>query len=150
MLDFIWHFRGSVPLGPSSSDMAVLERVAAALRRQRKPISRRGPDFITFDSPLFSDFFTPNWLELVIYDRGRVWIEKTAGGRRLRYDLRSLHGFVLCLAAAFVAAVMGLAGSDPTEGLKMGAIAFGWLYGMNIFLAAVRVPGVFQRAVNNT
>lgn len=86
---------------------------------------------------------------MVIYDRGRFWIEQGLDGRRLRYDLRSLHGMVFCLFAAFTAFFFGLAGDGLSRGLKFAAGAFAWLYGMNILLALVRVPSAIRKAVTS-
>jgi hypothetical protein len=116
MLDFIWHLRGSLALESIGSIEAVLDRVERLLDKQRKPVTERGADYLAFDDPLWSDLFGPNWLALVIYDRGRFWIEHGLGGRRLRYDLRSLHGMVFCLFAAFTAFFFGLADGASLEG----------------------------------
>lgn len=140
LLDVLWHMRGSVDLNRTASDDVILRRVAKALERQRKPISDSGATFVEFDSPLFSDFFAPNWLALIIYDRGRIWIDRTGVAPVLRYDLRSLHGFIFCLVAAVLGGVAG--------GVGVGLGAFAWLYGMNILLALIRVRGVFERAAS--
>ena len=147
MLDSVWHLRGSVRLdGVGSNDIA-LTRVEQLLESQRKSVSERGPDYLVFDHPLWRDPFGPNWLAMVIYDRGRFWIEQTLHGRRLRYDLRSLHGMVFCLFAALTAFFFGLAGDGLSGGLKFAAGAFAWLYGMNILLALVRVPSSIRKAL---
>jgi len=140
LLDVLWHMRGSIDLSRTATDDVILRRVVAALERQRKPISDRGATFVEFDSPLFSDFFAPNWLALIIYDRGRIWIDRTGVVPVLRYDLRSLHGFIFCGVSALAVAVI----AEPAIGLG----AFAWLYGMNIVLAVIRVPGVFERAAS--
>jgi hypothetical protein len=86
---------------------------------------------------------------MVIYDRGRFWIEQDLGGRRLRYDLRSLHGMVFCLFGALMFFFFGLAGGGLSGGLKYAAAAFAWLYGMNVLLALGRVPLAIRRAVRS-
>jgi hypothetical protein len=149
MLDFIWHLRGSISLDGLGSNDATLDRVEHLLERQRKGVSDRGPDYLTFDDPLWSDPFGPNWLAMVIYDRGRFWIEQGLGGRRLRYDLRSLHGLVFCMFAAFMAFFFGLADGGLGGGLKWATLAFSWLYGMNILLALGRVPAAIRKAVRS-
>ena len=146
MLDFIWHLRGSVALGTIPVD-EVLDGLARLLEKQRKPVIERGTDYLVFDHPLWAGYFGPNWLAMVIYDRGIFWIEQSSDGRRLRYDLRSLHGFLFCLFAAVAAFFFGLLGGGWVIGLKFGAIAFGWLYGMNILLALARVPRSIEKAV---
>jgi hypothetical protein len=84
---------------------------------------------------------------MVIYNRGRFWIERDADGRWLRYELCSLHVMVFCQSAAVVAFLMNLANGDPLGGLRSACLAFGWLYGMNILLALGRVPSSIRRAV---
>jgi hypothetical protein len=147
MLDFGWHLRGSVPLDGIGSDTVALDRVEQLLATQQKGVSERGSDYLIFDDPLWRNPFGPNWLAMVIYDRGRFWIEHGLRGRRLRYDLRSLHGMVFCLFAAFTAFFFGLADEGLSGGVKFAAGAFVWLYGMNILLALVRVPSGIRKAV---
>ena len=79
-MDFIWHLRGSVPLDGLGPNETVLDGVERLLDRQRKGVSERGTDYLAFDDPLWSDPFGPNWLAMVIYDRGRFWIEQSLGG----------------------------------------------------------------------
>jgi hypothetical protein len=147
MLDFMWHLRGSVYLEGAPSNEVALDRLESLLERQRKGVSERGMDYVAFDDPLWSDPFGPNWLAMVIYDRGRFWIEQGIGGRSLRYDLRSLHGLIFCLFAALMVFFVALAGGGLLGGLKYGAGAFAWLYGMNMLLALLRVPGAIRNAV---
>lgn len=149
MLDLLWHLRGSVALDSVGSNAAALDRVEQLLERQRKSVSERGSDYLIFDDPLWSNPFGPNWLAMVIYDRGRFWIEQGLHERRLRYDVRSLHGMVFCLFAAFTAFFFGLADDGLSGGLKFAAGAFAWLYGMNILLALVRVPSAIRKAVTS-
>lgn len=146
MLDFIWHLRGSAALGNAPTD-EVLDGLARLLEKQRKPVIERGTDYLVFDHPLWSGYFGRNWLAMVIYDRGIFWIEQREGERRLRYDLRSLHGFLFCLFAAVAAFFFGLLGDGWAHGLKFGALAFGWLYGMNLLLALARVPSSIEQAL---
>lgn len=149
MFDTLWHLRGSVDLESVAADGRTLDRVERFLEKQRKGVSERGTDYVAFDDPLWSGPFGSNWLAMVIYDRGRFWIEQGLDGRRLRYDLRSLHGMVFCLFAAFMAFSFGLAGDGVSGGLKFGAGAFAWLYGMNILLAVLRVPSAIRKAVTS-
>jgi hypothetical protein len=149
MFDFIWHLRGSVALDRIGSNEAALDRVERLLEKQRKNTIERGADYIEFDDPLWNDSFGPNWLAMVIYDRGRFWIEQGLGGRALRYDLRSLHGMVFCLFGALMAFFFGLAGDGLASGLKFAAGAFAWLYGMNILLALARVPAAIRKAIRS-
>ena len=151
LFDFIWHLRGSARLDSMTSDAAALDGVERLLDDQGKPGWFRNQDDVTFDDPLWSNPFGPNWHAMVIYDRGRFWIERGFDGRILRYELRSLHGFVFCLFAALMAFWFGAAdGGGTSEGIKFAAIAFGWLYGMNILLALLRVPPKIRRAARGS
>ncbi len=44
----------------------------------------------------------------------------------------------------------GLADGGLLGGLKLAALAFGWLYGMNVLLALARVPPLIRKAVRDT
>jgi hypothetical protein len=147
MLDAIWHLRGSVSLHGVGADEGVLDRIEQLLEKQRKRDRDRGEHSIVFDDPLWSDPFGPNWLAMVIYDRGRFWIEQCLDGRRLRYDLRSLHGMVFCLVGALMGFAVGLATGGLWGGLEWASAVFVWLYGLNVLLAFVRVPWAIRRAV---
>jgi hypothetical protein len=147
MWDFIWHLRGSAPVHRSVSDEEVLDRVERLLERQRKPASWRGPSDLTFYVPLWEDLIGPNWLAMVIYERGSFWIEQSSRGRLLKYDLRSLHGLVFCLLVAITFFVFGITGNGLSEALSYAALGFGWIYGMNMVLARYRVPRAIRAAV---
>ncbi|MGI8611861.1 MAG: hypothetical protein ACR2KH_06290 [Sphingomicrobium sp.] len=149
MLDYIWHLRGSVALDRVATNEAALDAVARLLEKQRKPVTERGPDFIAFDDPLWTNPFSPNWLAMVLYDRGRFWIEQGLSGRRLRYELRSLHGMVFCLCGALMFFFLGMADGGVLGGLKLAALAFGWLYGLNVLSALPRVPRSIRKAVHD-
>jgi len=150
MFDFIWHLRGSVALDGAGPSEVALDGVERLLEKQRKNSIERGSDHIAFDDPLWSDPFGPNWVALVIYDRGRFWIGQGLHGRTLRYDLRSLHLMVFCLFVALIAFLAGLTHDGLSGGLKFAAGAFAWLYGMNILLALVLVPRAIRKAVRST
>jgi hypothetical protein len=147
MLDFVWHLRGSVPLDGTDTNDTALDRVEDLLENQRKAVSERGADYLSFDDPLWSDPFGPNWLAMVIYDRGRFWIERSSGCPRLCYDLRSLHGMVFCLFGALMFFFFGVASGGFWVGVKWAVGIFAWLYGMNIVLALARVPNAIRKAV---
>jgi hypothetical protein len=149
-LSILWHMRGSGRIAADQSNEAVLQRLEAMLDRQRKPIIF--PDYpnvnkLTFDDPLWSHLMWPNWLAMVIFDRGEFWIEEENGNRAVRYQLRSLHLLLLCVFAAVTFTLAGLHSNGPLGGLKFGAMAFGWLYGVNILLAILRVPFKIQSAI---
>ncbi len=84
---------------------------------------------------------------MVIYDHGRFWLEQHENQRILKYDLRSLHGFVFCLFGAAMFFTFGAADGGLTKGLKYAAFCFGWLYGMNMLLAWIRIPRAIRKAV---
>ena len=150
MLDFIWHLRGFVALDGLATNEVALDAVVRLLKKQRKPITGRGSDFVIFDDPLWRDPFGPNWLAMVMYDRGTFRIEQGLNGRRLRYELRSLHGMVFCLFGALMGFLVGIAAGGFLGGLKFAAVAFGWLYGMNVLLALWRIPRSIRKAVRAT
>ncbi len=147
MLDFLWHLRGSVTLDGLVSNDAALTRVEQLLDRQGKTVTKLGPDFVEFNDPLWSNPFGANWLAMVIYDRGSFWIEQGPAGRRLRYDLRSLHGMVFCLFGAVMFFAFGLIYEGFVAGLQFAVLAFCWVYGMNVVLAFGRVPRSIRNAV---
>lgn len=150
MLDYVWHLRGSVPLTRVGIDADVLDSVAQLLSKQQKDVSEHGSEYVVFDDPFWRNPFGPNWLAMMIYDRGRFWIEQGVHGRCLRYDLRSLHGMVFCLVLAALFFFIGLAGDGINRGFEFGATAFAWLYGANILLALARVLYAIRKAVNST
>ena len=148
MWDSIWHLRGSTPLTSGASDDEVMHRLETLLQYQRKPVTSRNGSELVFDDPLFRDLLSPNWLAMVIYDHGHFWIEHGLKGRILRYDLRSLHGFVFCLFGAAMSFAFGFAGGGLPEALRTAAFAFGWLYGTNLLLAWTRIPRKIRKAVS--
>ena len=134
-----------------TTDEAALDALERLLDDQGKPGWFRNQNDVTFDDPLWANPFGANWHAMVIYDRGRFWIERGLDGRMLRYDLRSLHGFIFCLFAGLVAFAFGAAGGGGTsEGVKFAAGAFCWLYGMNILLALLRVPRIIRHAARGS
>ncbi|HEU0310494.1 MAG TPA: hypothetical protein VFR36_04665 [Sphingomicrobium sp.] len=147
MFEFLWHLRGSTPLEGTATNAEVLDGLERMLGRQRKPIAERNTNIVTFDAPLWEDLLGGNWRAMVIYDYGRFWIDHDLSGRILRYDLRSLHGFVFCLFAAAMFFAFGSADGAIIDGFKFAALAFGWLYGMNLLLALIRVPPLIRKAV---
>jgi hypothetical protein len=150
VIDFLWHLRGSRSLERAPEDDRVMAAIERLVDRQRKTITRRTPDSLAFNDPLWSQFFVvrSNWRAMVIYDRGRFWIERGPRGRRLQYDLRSLHGFIFCTVAAgifFTFAVVSDLGLASAA--RMAALAFGWLYGVNLLIAIPRVWLAISSAV---
>lgn len=85
-------------LAPGQARAGCSVRKASRLRNTRKLLAERSPGCIAFDAPLWRDRFGPNWLSMVIYNRGRFWIDRNADGRRFRYELCSLHTFMFCLS----------------------------------------------------
>ncbi len=146
MIDAVWHLRGSVPLDPLIGNETALDRIERLLDEQWKPIAERGTDFVAFTDPLWGKF-SPNWLAMVAYDQGVFWIAQGPEGRHLRYRLRSLHGFIFSLFVSVGAFILGCVGAGVATGLVLGGLAFGWLYGMNLLLALIRVPSLIERTV---
>lgn len=146
MLDFIWHLRGTVLLDGDVSDTVALDRLERLLTRQHKSVSERGSGYIVFDD---RNPFGPDWPAMAIYDQGRFWIEQDMYGRRLCYDLRSLHCLAFCLIFSSIAFLIGLAGNGFAAGLKFAVGAFIWLYGANILLALIRVPSTIRKAASS-
>lgn len=146
MMDILWHLRGTVALKGADDDERTLDSLEHMLGKQRKTVIERSRDGIAFDDPLWRNPFGPNWLAMVIYDQGQFHIEHGPDGSKLRYDLRSLHGMVFCLCGAVMFFTVGCVSEGFSRGLALGGLAFGWLYGMNILLALVRVPLLIRRA----
>lgn len=149
MLDFIWHLRGSITLSGIASNDVIFDHLENMLDKQGKYDRKRGPEYLDFKDPIWTNFFGPNWLVMVIYDHGHFWIEQNLSERRLHYDLRSLHGMIFCLLVAFFVFFLGFFAEKISEGAKLATIAFGWLYGINILLAFSRVPSAIHKAVKN-
>lgn len=146
MLKVIWHLRGSVALDRIESNGAVLDRLERLLKKQQKGRIGRGADYLNFDTPFWDSSIFSNLRAMAIYDRGRFWISESIDERSLRYDLRSFHAFVLCLCGGSIAFFFGLAGNGVAFGLQLGMVAIGWLYGMNVLFAIVRVPAAIRKA----
>lgn len=146
-MSFLWRLHGSVELYRVTTDQELLDEVARWLKKQWKPVTERGSDFVVFNDPLFATPFTPNWVALSLFDHGRFWIEHEPVGRTLRYELRRLHGFVFCLFGAGVAFLFGLAVGGLAQGLKYGAVSFAWIYGGNALMSWLRVPAAVRKAV---
>ena len=144
---FIWHLRGSVALGAAVKDEDALNAIERLLAKQRKLVTERSPDAIGFDQSFWRSLFGPNWLAMVIYGRGRFWIERGPAGRRLLFDLSSLQVFVICLLAATVFYFVGLQSNFQT-GVTLSIFSFSWLYGMSVLLALIRVPGTVRAAIS--
>jgi hypothetical protein len=140
MLDFLWHLRGSVSLPEPTTDHAVLDAIERLLDQQQKPSLRTSTE-IRFNAPLWENLLGPNWAAMMIHDRGRFRIETVGERRLLRYDLRSLHGFIFCLLGSGMFFTVG--------GWKHAVFAFSWIYGMNIVLALIRVPISIRKAVKS-
>lgn len=148
MLDVLWHLRGRVILDNTQPKEVVLGRLDHLLMKQQKTVFDRGPDYVAFNDPLWSNPSRPNWLAMTIYDRGRFWIELCPKGETVRYDLRSLHGIIFCLFGAAIFFLFGPAGGGAKHGIGFAAFAFGWLYGMNLLLALARVPRLIRRTLS--
>jgi hypothetical protein len=142
MYDVLWHMRGSVALREVRAGDAIF-RLSTLLRQQRKAVTTRSPVELAFDNSRAEIDFWRNWRALVMFERGRFWID----GDRVRYDLRSLHGFLFCLLAAGLAGAIVALFSAPLRGLVVAIVLMGWLYGMNLLIALTWVPALIRRTV---
>jgi len=118
-------------------------RLSMMLRKQRKAVITRNPTELVFDSSRREVDFWRNWRALAWHERGRFWIDNG----RLRYDLRSLHGFLFCLGAACFAGVLVAILGAPLQGLAIATALMGWFYGVNLLVALIRVPALIRRTV---
>lgn len=149
MIERLWHLEGSVAVQTGCNTEHVLDSLEDILRRQHKRKIARSELGLSFDDPLWVNFFVPNWLAMVIYDRGQFWIGPSAKGLRLYYSLRSLHGFVFCLVGSVVFCAAGWQAGGVLSGLGLATVAFVWLYGMNVLFALARVPGLIRQAARH-
>ena len=147
MIDMIWHLRGSVSVDSSVSASEAIARIERLLEKQRKNVTEKREGAIAFYTPLWSALFGPNWLAMIIYDRGRFWAEDSTSGQKIRFDLRSFQGFVYCLSIAGFLFLVTIFGNGLLVATGVSALAFSWLYGMNMLLAWVRVPHAIRKAV---
>jgi len=147
MFDFLWHLRGSIELDGRIPDAEVLDRVTDMLEKQRKPTIDRGSYSVIFEEPFASKFWSAHSRATVMYDQGRLWIDRQSGQRTLRYDLRSLHALVFCSVGVVPCLLIGLLAGDFVHGATFAAVGFGWVYGMNLLLALFRVPPLIRRTV---
>jgi hypothetical protein len=146
MWNSIWHLRGSVALDGATTAEEAINAIERLLARQRKPVTERGVDFLCFHAPLWRAFLTPNWFSMYIYDQGRFWIDHRPDGPQIRYDLGSFQALVYCILAGVAFFNFGLP-SGIRVGLFLAISSFGWLYGMNILLALIRVPSAVRAAI---
>lgn len=114
-IDWIWHIRGSVPLGPGQSSDEAFDRLDP-LFRERDTHHDRAHDTLTFRK---SNQAPQD--KMSIFDGGVLWIERPATGPRLRYDLSSrmlLFCFLaplLFLAFAQLNVVIGILDKPSAE-----------------------------------
>lgn len=129
------------------TDAVVIERLETFLTKQHKPVCEQSNSSISFHSPLWEDWLKPNWLALVIYDHGNFWIDTGLEGRVLRYDLRSWHSLIFCLAGALMFLVLVSSSEGIATGLRFSLLSLAWLYGGNMFLAWARIPLAIGKVV---
>lgn len=147
MIDRFWRARGAILLKASKSPAARLEGIATAIERQGKRITLRTDGAIEFKSAWKFGLSEPRGRLLMLYDRGRVWIEGDERASVLRYELSSLSSLICCLVFAAIGAGVALTGGNP--GISPGGFA-GWVvsaYGMISILSRLRAPGFFKKAV---
>ena len=148
MIQFIWHLRGSIELPPDISDAVAIDGVIAALRASNKRILEVTSQAVTFYHSTW--FGGPRNVPLAFFYKGRLLIDRANEPARLRYDLNSFLGLVLCLfAVPFFSAFMLLTSVSPSGALKTGLLAFTWLYGANLVRAWFDVPQALRDAVSD-
>lgn len=150
MIDFIWHLRGSIAVAADLNSDVITERIEQLLKKQRKDVTEREDESISFYTPFWSSMFGPNWLVMGIYEQGRFWIEETRTGRQLRFDLRSLHGLIFCLCAAALSFAITIFGNGLVVALEFAVLALSWLYGMNLLSAWIQVPPAIRQAIRRS
>lgn len=91
-IDWIWHIRGSVPLGTAQSGDDAFERLAPLLEQPGTTRARSG-DTLTFEkkNQLAQD-------KLSVFDSGVLQVEQAQTGPVLRYHLVS-HALLYCFLA---------------------------------------------------
>ncbi|MDG2528843.1 hypothetical protein [Caulobacter endophyticus] len=146
MLDFLWTLRGSIPLDPTISNEAVIDRVTALLERQQKRPTRPAPDITAFETA-FLDRGGGNWQSMTLFDRGRFWVERGLEGRLLRYRMRSrVLQMLLAVFGVLMPVLAVLMINAERQGLMNVVMVFVWLYGVNMLLAYARIPWALRRA----
>lgn len=130
MFDRLWHSRGSSALPEGLPDRAVLQAVADAVAAERKPVVIGGDGVsVSFEQGLETLFFMRRWSALALVNAGRIWIDRSDGGPRLRYDVSLAVTAGLCLAGSALVPVMQPDAWQETA--KNAAFVFAWLYGGN-------------------
>lgn len=148
--DWLWHLRGSAIVESTLPNLTILDRVALELGRQSKPIKTRTDNFVEFNDPLWRSSGQKNRLGLVLYDRGRIWVERDEAGTKVRYDLRSLHAMMYMLGGALLLGLLASFVQDGPTAIKFGFGIFAFGYGVNVLLALAKVPGLFSGSTNGT
>jgi hypothetical protein len=146
MLDFLWTLKGSIPLDPTASYGSVLDRVAAMLVDQKKPVTRAEANAVTFNVPFWRR--ERSWKALVIYNEGRFWTEHGLDGRVLCYRLSCLHLFVGCLVLAGFLTLITLPALPHDAETAYGNLYFvAGVYAVNMLVGWFRASRVIGAAV---
>src|SRR5690606_11431972 len=92
----LWHLRGSVRIPDALSTGEVLDRVERLLADQDRAISQRDASQVGFYLPAWK-MRGPATQAMGLHDKGWFRIDQEPQGRRLTYDLRSLHAMIFYL-----------------------------------------------------
>lgn len=114
-IDWIWHVRGSVPLGTGKHDAFA---ALAPVFEERGTTLEHGPDTLVFhkDNPDAQD-------KLASFERGTLQIVDTEHGSALRYDLTS-HPLLWC----FIAPVPFAALAFAAEAMRIPGYSFAGIF----------------------
>jgi hypothetical protein len=87
-----------------------------------------------------------------MYDCGtvRIVVYEPTGGRALRYDFRCLHILLFAIFAGFCFFGFSylVSRGESVAPLKFGVVTFGWLYGGNYLVSAIRTFRLIRKTVS--
>lgn len=141
----LWTLWGSLEVPPGIAPDALLDRIEEELAGHGKRVFDRDGPAVTFTSYFWEDVFGLNGNALMLYDRGRLWLDGGGGTLRLRWELRSPRVFILCLAVAAAAGLFSGSVEGWSEGAEVALKGLAWLYGLNLAVSLIRVPQFFRR-----
>lgn len=146
MLSFLWHLRGSIALNSPLTDAQIIAVVADWLDDEGKGVPERDRNMLWFSEPFWH--VTSRRSIVSIFDRGHFRIVHGLEGRRLCYDLRSLHvALHLSAFAAIAVLFFRFTGGGVEPGRIFGMVAA--LYGVNMIFAVWRVPRMIRKAIGS-
>ena len=141
----LWTLRGSLEVPPGMTPAEQLDRIENGIADLGKRVFDRDGPTIVYSSWFWEDALGINRNPLLVYDRGRLWLDGSGGTSRLRYELSSLRFLLLCFAIAAAAGLFIGSQVGWRESAKVAFVGLAWLYGLNLLVALVRVPRFFRR-----